>query len=150
MVIAKKYQSPISLDQLLLIERKAYPPQMWEMQWAKNWEDIADYAEVSLKRLVILSDSVGWYAIVALHRLHRAEFVDLAKIPGAPTIDWIYLVTSLRELGVKKIFGDMRNDTSYRRFTSQIDCLGAFGVRMIKNTPYERSGEVFHDFVIKI
>ena len=150
MILRNPYETPITLEQLLRIEREAYPEHMREMQWAEDWEDIADYSEVPLKRLVILSDGATWYAIIAKHRLGRAEFVDLAKIPGAPMIDWFFILRTLRELGVKRIFGDMRDDTSYRRFKQQLAQFESLGVRMTKDEVYERDGELFHDFVIRI
>lgn len=139
----------ITLDQLLEIEREAYPPQMREMQHAEDWEDIADYSEVPLNRLVVLSDGETWYAIIGLRR-GSAEFVDLAKIPGTPMLDWIQLLGELRALGVKQLFGDMREDTSYRRFRQQLARFERRGVKMLKDEPYERGGEIFRDFVVRI
>jgi len=150
MIHSNPYDAPITLEKLLSIERRAYPPQMWEMQWAEDWEDIADYAQVPLKKLVVLSDGASWYAIIGLRSIRRAEFVDLAKVPETPMLDWAAFVAKLRALGVKTIFGDMRDNTSYRRFRSQLEDLGKLGVCMTKDKPYKRDGEVFHDFVIKI
>jgi len=150
MILRNPYDAPIELDEILRIEREAYPEQMQEMQWAESWEDIADYAEVSLSRLIVLSDGKTWYALIAKHRLGRAEFVDLAKIPGSPMIDWVFLLTKLRQLGIKRIFGDMRDNTSFRRFKQQLKLFNSLGVKMIKDEPYERDGEIFHDFVVKI
>jgi hypothetical protein len=150
MLCCNPYGTPISLEAILRIEREAYPEEMQEMQWAESWEDIADYAEVPLSRLVVLSDGESWYALIAKHRLGRAEFVDLAKVPGTPMLDWVFLVNKLREMGVKKVFGDMRDDTSFRRFKQQLELFSSLGVKMTKDEPYERDGEVFHDVVIRI
>jgi len=49
MILRNPYETPITLEQLLRIEREAYPEHMREMQWAEDWEDIADYSEVPLK-----------------------------------------------------------------------------------------------------
>jgi len=140
----------LALDRLLEIEREAYPWQLQEMQHAEDWQDIADYSEVPLRRLVVLSDGETWYAIIALHRLGSAEFVDLAKIPGTPMLDWVYLLTALRELGIKKVFGDMREDTSYRRFKQQLEQAAFLGVQLVEAEPYERDGEMFREFVVRI
>jgi hypothetical protein len=150
MLCRNPYDVPIELDDILRIEREAYPDQMQEMQWAESWEDVAEYAEVPLSQLVVLSDGETWYALIAKHRLGLAEFVDLAKVPGSPMIDWVFLLNKLRELGVKKVFGDMRDDTSFRRFKEQLDLFSSLRVKMTKDEPYERDGEVFHDVVIRI
>jgi hypothetical protein len=150
MISCNPYEAPIELEDILRIEREAYPDQMQEMQWAESWEDVADYADVPLNRLVVLSDGKTWYALIAKHRLGRAEFVDLAKVPGTPMLDWVFLVTKLREMGVKKVFGDMRDDTSFRRFKDQLELFSSLGVKMTKDEPYERDGEVFHDVVVRI
>jgi len=150
MLCCNPYDAPIELEDILRIEREAYPDQMQEMQWAKSWEDVADYADVPLNRLVVLSDGESWYALIAKHRLGRAEFVDLAKVPGSPMLDWVFLLTKLREMGIKKVFGDMRDDTSFRRFKDQLELFSSLGVKMTKDEPYERDGEVFHDVVVRI
>ena len=150
MICCNPHDAPISLEAIQRIEAAAYPEEMQEMQWAESWEDLADYAEVPLSRLVVLSDGESWYALIAKHRLGRAEFVDLAKVPGSPMLDWVFLLTKLRELGVKKVFGDMRDDTSFRRFKAQLELFSSLGVKMTKDEPYERDGEVFHDVVIRI
>lgn len=150
MILVNPYEAPLTVEQLLRIEREAYPEHLQEMQYADDWEDVADYCEVPLKRLVILSDGESWYAIIAKHRLRRAEFVDLAKIPGAPAVDWLFILTTLREMRIKRIFGDMRDSTSYRRFKEQISLAESLGVCMTTDKVYERDGELFHDFVIKI
>jgi len=150
MLLVNPVSMSISLKRILKIERAAYPPHLREMQDAESWEDVADYAEVPIEQLVVLSDGISWYAIIAKHRFGRAEFVDLAKVPGAPIVDWFFILRTLRDMGIKKIFGDMREDTSYRRFKQQISSFERLGVKMTKDSPYTMYGETFHDFVVKI
>lgn len=150
MLLVNPFEVPITVEQIRMIEREAYPVHLQEMQWAEDWDDIADYAQVPLRRLVILSDGKSWYAIIAKHRVRRAEFVDLAKKPGAPVVDWVFILRTLRGMGVKTIFGDMRESTSYRRFKQQVAMFKHLGVRMTKDEVYERDDELFHDFVIKV
>lgn len=150
MILVNPFETPIDLEDLLSIERQAYPVAFREMQHCSSWQDVADYSETALKRLVILSDGETWYAIIAKHRFGRAEFVDLAKTPGSPTIDWLFIVRSLRTVGVRKLEFDAREGTSYRRFIQQLELLRGAGVRLIKDKSFEDRGETMHAMVVKL
>lgn len=152
MIFCNPFDAPITLEQILRIERLAYPEPLQEMQWARDWEDIAIYAEVPISRLVVLSDGETWYAIIAKYRFGRAEFVDLAKVPGAPMLDWVFLIQELRRLKIRILLANMRDDTSFRRFKQQLAMFEEHNVRMVRDEPYEdeRTGEIFHDVIIKL
>jgi hypothetical protein len=150
-ILVNPFEAPIDLEDLLRIERQAYPAAFREMQHCEDWQDVADYSEVPLSKLVVLSDGHTWYAIIARHLLGRAEFVDLAKTPGSPTIDWLFIVRALRSVGVRKIEFDAREGTSYRRFVQQLELLRGAGVRLLKDKTYEdERGETMHAMVVKL
>jgi hypothetical protein len=151
MILLNPFESPIELEDLIRIERLAYPSQFREMQGFDSWDDVADYSAVSLKKLVVLSDGRTWYAIIAKHGFGRAEFVDFAKVPGSPSIDWLFIVKALRSIGVRRLYGDAREGTSYRRFMQQIDALRSAGVKVVKDKAFEdERGEVMHEMIIKL
>jgi hypothetical protein len=151
MILVNPFEAPIALEDLVRIEREAYPRAFQMMQGFDDWEDVADYSEVPLGRLVVLSDGRTWYAIVAKHRFGRAEFVDLAKTPGSAPIDWLFIVRALRAVGVRKIEFDAREGTSYRRFLQQLELLRGAGVRLLKDEPFvDERGETMHAMVVKL
>lgn len=151
MIVANPYDAPIDLEDLKLIERKAYPAEFRELQDAETWQDVADYSEVPLRRLVVISDGSSWYAIIAKHRLGRAEFVDMAKIPGSVSVNWLYILKTLKKLGVRKLEFDARESTAYRRFMEQIEEFQAQGVQILKDEPFfDSRGETMHAVTIRL
>jgi len=149
-------EPPITLEMLKRIERLAYAPNynFLQLQDAENWEDVADYAETSLKNLLILSDGRTWYAIIAKHRFPLAsEFVDLAKIPGTPELDWQKILAFLRLKKIKKFSADLRTSTSYRKLKWFLSKYGdQINVEVVKDRIYYDSyfGEEMHELVIRL
>ena len=151
MILVNPFEAPIELDDLIRIEREAYPSAFQMMQGFDSWEDVATYSEVPLGRLVVLSDGRSWYAIIAKHRFGRAEFVDLAKTPGSPTIDWLFIVRALRTVGVRRLYFDARESTSYQRFLQQLELLKGAGVKVAKDKTFiDERGETMHAMVVKL
>jgi hypothetical protein len=147
MFAANPFESIIELDDIIEIERQAYPKHIQQLQDAEDWEDVADYCEVGLEDLIVFSDGQNWYALVAKHN-SNAEFVDLAKIPGSPIIDWSFIVDSLRNIGIKKIIADARAP-SYRKLMRVFKLLG---LKIIKDKKYydEDFEEWMHEVIVKL
>jgi hypothetical protein len=124
-----------SIDDLLRIERKAYPYHMQQMQDCCSWEDLADYAECDEEDLVILGQPGRWYAIIALHG-DEAEAVDLAKIPGTATVPWRSLAVEIRRRGIRRLRLDARASTSYAIITTLAPRLG-FHVETVESWDWD-------------
>lgn len=138
----------LTIDSIKEIEMAAYPSQFLQMQDAESWQDIADYCECKKKKLVILGDE-SWYAIVAKHRNGYAEFVDIAKKPNSPMVDWGYILKELLRNKIRKVSADMRHDTSYKILKRKAE---AFGVKILKDKQYfdECFEEDMHEVLLKL
>lgn len=147
MFVANPFEAPIELEDIIEIERQAYPEHIQQLQDVEDWEDVADYCEVDLEDLIVLSDGKNWYALVAQQNSH-VEFVDLAKIPGSPIIDWYFIINNLRSIGIKTVVADARAP-SYKKLMRVFKSLG---LKIIKDKEYydEDFEEWMHELVIRI
>lgn len=138
----------MDIQDILNIERQAYPSSFWQMQDCEDWEDIANYCEVNRKKLVVLGEKSKWYALVAKHKKSSAEFVDIAKVPGAPRIPWEDVLKELKRRGIKRVSADLRDKTSYKVISKFHKALG---VKILKDKEYYDScfGETMHEMIFQ-
>jgi hypothetical protein len=147
MLVANVFEVPIELEDIIKIERQAYPKHIQQLQEVEDWEDVANYCDVDLDDLVVFSDGKNWYALIAQHN-STAEFVDLAKIPGSPIINWSFIIDNLRNIGIKTIEADARAP-SYKKFKRIFKYLG---LKIIKDKKYydDDFEEWMHELIVKI
>lgn len=106
-----------------------------------------DYCECSLRKLIVLGEEDRWYALIARKGRCTAEFVDLAKVPGAAKIDWEHLVNVLKNNKIKEVTLDARESSSYRlilRYAS------ALGVRVVSDVEWNWDGETMHEMKLML
>lgn len=139
----------MNIQDIVRIEREAYPYAFRQMQDCESMSDIADYCEVKTKKLIVLGESGKWYALVARHKKSSAEFVDIAKVPGTARIPWEDIISELRKRGIKRISADLREKTSYKVILKFHKMLG---VSILKDKEYYDScfGETMHDMVFQL
>ncbi len=142
-----KHLPQISLYSILKIEASAYPEYMQQLQECSSFREVAEYSECSLDRLVILGQEDHWYAIIALHKKGKAEFVDLAKMPNSPVVPWGEIVSRLHNLGIRKLSLDARESTSYKVI---IRSLSLFRATILKDEIWDWDGELMHSLVINL
>lgn len=137
----------IGVADIVAIERVAYPAHMREMSDCRSMSDIAEYAECSKRQLRILGMAGHWYAILAKHCGGSAECVDLAKVPGSPTVPWLDIVATLRAMGVTTITLDAREGTSYELICAYAAKLG---IRIVSDSVWDWNGEMMHEMRIRL
>lgn len=143
-LLARRFESPIPLEELLSIERAAYPDHMREMQDCVSWQDVAEYACPDGEELVVLGKPGRWYAILAV-RGDEAEAVDIAKVPGTATVPWRTLAAEIRRRGIRRIALDARKATSY---TVLKGLAPKFGGRVEEESPWSWEGEAMVHMII--
>ena len=141
-------QKRLRVKDIIEIEKSAYPEYMQQMDDCTSMADIAEYAEVDLKNLIVLGERGKWYVIIAKH-FSSSEVVCVAKVKGAPMIPWVVVLQELRRKSIRRIYGDLRERTSYRvlkRFGSM------FGVSIVSDRVYydDCYHESMHHVVIDI
>jgi hypothetical protein len=104
----------MTLQDIITIESAAYPEDFVMMDDYESWEDVADYCEVEVENLIVIGEPGWWYGLIAVHEEKTAEFVDLVKMPGSNKIPKLYILKKLREFGIKYIYADLRECTSYK------------------------------------
>jgi hypothetical protein len=139
-------QHPIALQRVLEIERAAYPEYFQHMQEYESWDEVAEcYAQVRPQDLLVLSDGESWYLIAACYGYGRAYIMDRAKMPGSPKMDWIAIYEELIARGIRRISGDMRETTSYKRFQALREELETkLNMQLVHERSFTQNGETMH------
>lgn len=140
----------MTVEEIVMIESQAYPYEFQHMQDCEDWEDVADYCEVSEDKLIVIGETGHWYGLIALNNWGTAEFVDIAKIPGSPKIPRLQILKQLRDAGIKHVKGELRECTSYRIL--KLMPLFLLGIKIKKDKRYydEEFGEWMHEIKCKI
>lgn len=136
----------MKLESLRLLEAAAYPVHMQSLQDCMTMGDVAEYAECKPKHLRILGEEGRWYAIVALHG-RRAEFVDIAKMPGTVTVPWRRVMATIREWRVRELVLDARASTSYRIVRRLVELMGG---TVVRDEAWDWDGETMHEMCIRL
>lgn len=140
----------MTVQEIVMIEGQAYSYEFQQMQDCEDWEDIADYCEVNLDKLIVIGEAGHWYGLIALDKWGTAEFVDIAKIPGSPKIPKLKILKKLRDSGIKQVRSDLRECTSYK--VLKLMPLFLLGIKIKKDKRYydEEFGEWMHEMKLKI
>lgn len=100
-----------TLARIRRIEKAAYPPHMWQLQWVFRIKDLAEYCECRPDQVFVLTGQ-DWY-LLAAEREDEVEVVDFASIGGCRDILRVLATVVPRWRG-RRVVMDARESTSYR------------------------------------
>lgn len=143
-------KSLMKLEDIIRIESAAYPEDFVYMDDFEDWEDVADYCEVDIEDVIVIGEPGWWYGLIACHEEGCAEFVDIAKMPGSKKIPKLSILKKLRESGVKYIYADLRECTSYKVLKRMPLFLLGINIRHEKRHFNEEYGEWMYELKVEI
>ena len=134
----------VELTVLKKIEAEAYPPHMQQLQEFESWDEVADYGEVTPKKLLVYTEAKKMYMLIGVHRKY-IEVIDMASI-GRFNIFKVLNFIKVAAKG-KKIRFDAKEDTSYPLilFLAQHNKL-----KIKRDEEWEWDGIVMHEMEVII